>query len=338
MPTLVTGATGFLGNNVVRHLLDAGHEVRVLVRESSSRESLAGLDVDVRDGDVREAGPVQRAVDGCQTVVHCAGFVHLGWTGMKTARAINVDGSRNVAQAALNVGARLIHVSSMNALGIGRKDQPADEDTPRVGQIPCPYTITKREGEEVVRRYVAQGLDAVIVNPGFMLGPWDWKPSSGRMLIQIANHVTPAAPIGGCSVSDVRDVCGGIVAAIEKGRTGRQYLLCGHNMTYFELWRSIARHVGRHGPWIPLGPLVRLAGSAYGSLRTRVTGRETDVNGALIRISKQFHYYSARRAQSELSYRYRPLAESIQSAWNWFQQHGYIRPMRTKAPAHTPAH
>ena len=110
---------------------------------------------------------------------------------MEQDRAVNVQGTQNVAAAALEAGARMLHVSSVDALGVGHRDAPADEDSSREGKIPCTYVVTKREAEAVVRSYIDRGLDAVIVNPGFMLGPWDWKPSSGRMLLEVATRFTP---------------------------------------------------------------------------------------------------------------------------------------------------
>src|SRR5262249_37674601 len=145
---------------------------------------LAGLDVEIARGDVRDAEAVVRAVRGTTAVVHAAAHVHIGWTGMDISRAINVEGTRNVAAAALVEGVKLVHVSSLDALGVVERGQLGDEDTPPRGGTLCPYVVTKREAEQVILGFVAQGLNASIVNPGFVVGPNDWKPSSGRMLLQ----------------------------------------------------------------------------------------------------------------------------------------------------------
>src|SRR5690606_37215061 len=120
-------------------------------------------------------------------IVHAAASVHIGWTGIKEARAINVEGTRNVASAALAAGAKMVHVSSIDALGAWKPGAPPiDEETPAVGGVLCPYVITKREAEQVVFDLVRKGLHASIVNPGFMIGPYDWKPSSGKLLLSVA--------------------------------------------------------------------------------------------------------------------------------------------------------
>jgi dihydroflavonol-4-reductase len=323
MPVLVTGATGLVGNNVVRALLDQGQAVRVLVRESGDPRPLAGLTVEIAPGDVRDAASVQRACAGVSAVIHAAAIVHIGWSGREQQRAVNVEGTRHVAAAARQVAARLVHVSSVDALGLGRRGQPADEDAPRGGEILCPYVVTKRDAEQVVQEQVAQGLDAVIVNPGFLLGPWDWKPSSGRMLLQIACKFAPLAPTGGGTLCDIRDVTRGILAALERGQRGRNYVLGGHNLTYQAMWQLFADVTGGKPPWFRAGPLMRVLGGRGGDLWGKLTGREPDLNSAAVAMSSQFHYYSSARAQAELGYQLRPARETVEAAWQWFQDHGY---------------
>jgi dihydroflavonol-4-reductase len=336
VPILVTGATGLLGNNLVRQLLHQGRSVRVLVRNGRDPRPLDGLPVEVFEGDVRDADAVGRAMRDVTDVIHAAALVHMGWTRMEESRAINVGGTRNVAQAALAAGARMVHVSSVDALAPGAADRLADEETE--GQkVPCPYVVTKRAGEAEIRSLVQQGLKAVIVNPGLMLGPWDWKPSSGRMLLEIAQHPAPFTPRGGISLCDVRDVAAGTLMALEKGRVGQRYILTGHNMTYLEAWRMFAAQGGRSGPICRAGPLMLMIAGAAGDAWTRLTGRETDVNSAGVKLSNVFHYYSTARAQDELGYQNRPVEESIADAWNWFVQWGYVRraikrPRPVKAP------
>ncbi|MBI2481592.1 MAG: NAD-dependent epimerase/dehydratase family protein [Planctomycetia bacterium] len=323
MTTLVTGATGLVGNNVVRMLRDAGETVRVLVRKTSDPRPLAGLEVEVMTGDVCDAESVRRAMAGISQVVHAAAQVHIGWTGLESQRAINVEGTRNVAIAARAVSAKMVHVSSVDALGVGSLDLPADENSPREGKIPCSYVITKRESEQVFLDEVSRGLEGVVVNPGFMFGPWDWKPSSGRMLLEVARRFTPFAPKGGGSVCDVRDVASGILAALHRGAIGRRYILGGANVTYFDLWKQISRVTGGTAPICRAGPLMRIIAGRGGDLIGKLTGREPDVNSAAVGMSDLYHYYSIARAREELGYVVRPLEESIADAWRWFQSEGY---------------
>ena len=329
-PILVTGATGLLGNNVARLLLERGRRVRVLVREGSDPRPLAGLDLEVVHGDVRDAGTVRTAAAGVSAIIHAAAWVRLTWRQLDVAREINVRGTCHVADEARELGVRLIHVSTTDALAPGSPSQLANEDTPGE-KLPCSYVLSKREAECEVLRRVGEGLDAVIVNPGFLLGPWDWKPSSGRMLLEVAQRLVPLAPRGGISICDVRDVAAGTLAAIDGGQPGRRYILAGENMTYFEAWKRFAALGGRRGPIKcysrPVGWLIGFLGDAH----ERWISSESLINSATIGLGNTFHYYSSERARAELGYRSRPADESIRDAWDWFLANGYVRGAPAKA-------
>ena len=324
MKYLVTGATGLLGNNIVRRLLEVGEQVRVLSRSSEDLRPFAGLEVERRTGNVINAGDVREAAEGMDVVIHSAGHVHIGWSQEKQHRLVNVEGARNAAAAARAVGARLVHISSVNALGLGRIDHPASEETALPGAILCPYVVTKREGEAVVQREIERGLSGVIVHPGFMLGPWDWKPSSGQMLLEVARFA-PLAPTGAYSVGDARDVAAAVVEAAKSSAGHGRYILAGHNVTYFDAWKKFAGVAGKRGPRFRAGPFNRWVGALAGDCWGRVTGNEPNLNSAGMRMSCQQHCFSSAKAERELGYRIRPLTETIKDAWDWFVEHGYVK-------------
>jgi dihydroflavonol-4-reductase len=324
MRYLVTGATGLVGNNVVRQLLAAGQAVRVLARGTSDPRPLEGLDVERVAGDVRDPAAVAQACAGMDVVIHSAGYVYIGWTGVEEHVAINVEGTRNVARAARLAGARLVHVSSINALGLGRLEWPADEDTALPGIVPIPYVVTKQAAELVVLEEVGRGLWAAIVNPATMFGPWDWKPSSGQMLVEVSRG-SLFAPVGAQNFCDVRDVAAGVLAAAERGQSGRRYILGGHNLAYRDCWTRIAALGGRRGPRLPMGPIFRAVAVPLLHARTWLFGRESAANSAALALSRQSHCFSSARAQRELGYRIRPLDETLADAWQWLKEHGYLR-------------
>jgi dihydroflavonol-4-reductase len=324
MLTLVTGATGLLGNNIVRELLVRGQQVRVLVRESSNAKALAKLDVEHVVGAVTDPEAVKRAVYGAGRVIHCAGHVHIGWGDLQSHRQINIEGVRHIAAAARAEGSRLVHVSSVNALGLGTKKEPANEDHALPGIIPCGYVVSKREADEVIAQEVQKGLDAVIVYPGYMLGPWDWKPSSGRLLLAIATLYTPFCPLGACSLVDARDVSLGTLTALNLAKPGSRYVLAGTNLTYWEMLSLMASVTGAKGPSLPLGPVNRWIGGAFGDLAYRIRGKEPEINSASVRISAQQHCFSSAKAEKELHYTIRPARETVETAWKWFCDYGYV--------------
>lgn len=322
MKVLVTGATGFVGNNIVRMLLDQGDSVRVLVRATSAARPLQDLPVERVLGDVREAESVKRAAQDVDAIVHAAGDVHIGWTRKDRMRTTNVEGTRNVLDAAHPLRLRVIYVSTVNALGIGSANCPATEETPIQGNVRCGYVVTKQEAEQLAKQYAKQGLDIVIVNPGYMLGPWDWKPSSGEMLRSFVKYYMPLAPWGGCSVCDVRDVCAAIVTLLHRTVTGQQYILAGTNLPYLDFWQMLARITGGWSPIMRMGPAQRIALGLWGDFWTKVLPEESPLNSAMLGMSKQFHYYSSARAQAELGYQIRPAEESALDAWRWMREYG----------------
>ncbi|MEX0977870.1 MAG: NAD-dependent epimerase/dehydratase family protein [Pirellulales bacterium] len=323
--TLVTGATGLVGNNVVRRLLEEGGKVRVLVRATADPRPLADLPgLEFVRGDVRDPNAVAGAVRGADRVIHAAAYVRIGWTGWEQARNINVEGTRNVAQAVLAEGARLVHVSSVDALGLGAAGVAADEDSAPNGGVLCPYVVTKREAEQVVLSLVERGLWATIVNPSFMIGPFDWKPSSGRLLLSVARGWGLFAPLGTNCYCDARDVANGILSALERGRPGRRYILCGPMLSYFQAWRIFAEVTGGTPPVVPIGPIARMGAGRVGDLIGKLTGREPDLNSAATALAAQKRNFSSARAESELGYRVRPLRESASDAWEFFREHAYV--------------
>jgi dihydroflavonol-4-reductase len=325
---VVTGATGLVGNNVVRLLAQRGKSVRAVVR-SAGRE-LAGLHVQTAKAPLHDERALQEAIDGASFVVHSAAMVHCGWRHRDEMHAVNVEGTRHVARAARRAGARLVHVSSVDAIGLRADGGPADEETPAGGLPECPYVLTKREAELAVLAEVDRGLDAVIVNPVYMIGPWDWKPSSGRMLLEVAAGRGSFAPPGSNDFVDVRDVARGVIAARDRGRTGRRYILGGEPLSYFNAWRTFARITGR---MMPLGvapaPIVRFAGWC-GDMAGLVLGREPDVNSAAVGMSLLSHNFSSARAEAELGYVRGPFETAAQDAWDWFVTQGYARAVRPR--------
>jgi dihydroflavonol-4-reductase len=324
-PILVTGGSGLVGNNVVRGLAERGMSVRALVRPGFDPRIFEGVDVEIAAGDICNPDDMRRACQGTAGVVHSAGHVQLGWSRLETYRAINVEGTRNVAVAAREAGVRMVHVSSCDAIGVRSLTEPADEETPYAAAAPIPYAVTKHEAERVVLDEIEQGLDAVIVNPAFMLGPWDWKPSSGRMLLAVARGQGWFAPTGHFNVCDVRDVAAGIVAALAAGRSGQRYILGGETMSYLDAWRLFADVTGARRPVARIGPVVtRLAGWS-GDLWGKFSGREPEVNSAALALARLPKHYTSDRARRELGYQPRPFSQAVEDAWAWFLAHGYAR-------------
>lgn len=333
MKVFLTGGTGFLGNNIARLLAARGDSVVALVRERPSPEIFQGIDVELVVGDLHAEQVLATAIRATDAVIHSAALIHIGWDRLDESMRANRDGTETIARICREQAKRLVHVGTVNTLAMPPQRllgstaagsfAVADERTPLTAettQVPCSYVLSKRASVDVVQQQIERGLDACVVHPGFMLGPWDWKPSSGRMLLEIARRpFIPACPTGGCSVCDVRDVAAATTAALDQGQTGRQYILAGENWTYRRLWREISLRMGRPAPVLPIGPLIRVAASAYGKLNRSITGIETDVNGAALRMASQNLWYDSSRARAELGYTNRELSQTLDDAAFWIR-------------------
>lgn len=331
MKVFLTGGTGLLGNNIARQLSDRGDQVVALVRERPADEVFAGVDVELVRGDLSSEDVIDQAIARCDAVIHSAALIHIGWQLLDESMRANRDGTEVIAQAARKHGKPMVHVGTVNTLAMPPQRMfgssasgsfaLADERTPmtpETEQVPCSYVLSKRASVDVVQQQVALGLDARIVHPGFMLGPWDWKPSSGRMMLELGRRpYVPACPTGGCSVCDVRDVAAGTLAALDLGQCGRQYILAGENWTYRRLWQEMAVRMGRPAPVLPIGPLIRAAAVACGNVARSVTGTETDMNSAALKMASQMLWFDSSRAHSELGYSNRQPTQTLDDAAKW---------------------
>jgi len=319
---MVTGGTGLVGNNVVRLLADQGERPRVLIRASSDPRPLEGLDVETVLGDLCDVACLRRACQGVHVVIHCAAKVELSRFGAREQWRVNVEGTENVAKIAKRHAARLVHVSSLDALGLAPRSAPGDETSRPTHRAPCPYVTTKREAERRVLEHVADGLDGLIVNPGFVLGPWDWKPSSGRMLLKVARGHAWLAPRGINTFCDARHVAAGIVATVGRGRTGARYVLGGECFNYREAWTILAKVTGGRAPLVQVGPVAPYIAGRCGDLFTLLTGRSADVNSASVAMARQSKCFLSTRAEAELGYHPGTLRAAAECAWSWFQEYG----------------
>lgn len=326
---LVTGGTGLLGNVVIRHLLGRGDRARALVRSDPDPAVFDGLDVESVHAALTDPSAVRSAARDCDAVIHSAGMIHIGWKRLDESLVVNRDGSATIAEACRELGIPLVHVGTVNTLAIGHREVPSDETTPldcHGGQTPSTYVVSKRAGVNAVLAAARRGLRCGIVHPGFMLGPYDWKPSSGRMMVEIAKTWRPLSPTGGCSVCDVRDVADGTIAVMDRlldrtiATNGREYILAGENWTYLRLWTEMARRVGRRPPIKTAGMIPRTIGGIYGDLASRWSADESDLNTAAIAMSGQFHYHDSSRATAELGYHNRPIAETLDDAAEWLSR------------------
>ena len=329
MPTLLTGATGFVGSAVLRQLLFAGHDVRVLARPKSDRRNLEGLECEIAEGDLNEPGSLRAAVRGCENLFHVAADYRL-WAPdptelYRTNGAATVDLFRAAADAGVT---RMLYTSSVATLGINPDGIPSDETTPvSVDNMVGHYKRSKFLGEEAVSALVRDDeLPIVIVNPSTPIGPRDAKPTpTGRMIVEAAAGRMPAYVDTGLNVVHVEDVAVGHLLAFEKGQIGARYILGGEDLSLRDILTEIAAIVGRKPPRIslPRGPLFPLAYATEWLAKLRNSG-EPMLTVDSLRMSRKRMFFSSAKAEKQLGYTARPALEALQDAIRWFRDNRYL--------------
>ncbi len=325
-PVLVTGASGFVGSAVARALLADGRRVRVLLRPTSDRRNIDGLDVEERLGSLEEWGSLVAAVEGCGALYHVAADYRLWVREPSTMYAANVDGTVRLMAAAQEAGVeRIVYTSSVATLGHTADGTPADEGTPSsLHEMIGPYKRSKFLAEDAVRRLVHEKhLPAVIVNPSTPVGPRDVKPTpTGRMIIEAASGRMPAFVDTGLNLVHVDDCAQGHLLAEREGRIGERYILGGDNMTLAAILREIAKLCGRAPPKYELPVAAVWPVALVTEFAGRMTGREPFLTLDGLRMAKTRMFFTSAKAQGELGYRPRPAVEGLADAIEWFRAAG----------------
>jgi dihydroflavonol-4-reductase len=328
MTALVTGANGFLGSAVVRALLAEGTAVHALVRPGSDRRNLSGLAVAIVDGDVTNPESLRRAAAGCEAVFHVAADYRLWVADPQPMYRANVDGSVNVLEAAAGAGAtRMVYTSSVAVLGINADRTPADEDTPvTIDDMVGHYKRSKFLAEQAVRKRAAElQFPVVTVNPSTPIGPRDVKPTpTGRILLDAAAGRMPAFVDTGLNLVHVDDAAQGHLAALKRGTPGERYILGGDDFTLQQILALVAEHVGRRASTIRLPHWSVYPVAIAAEAVARLTKREPRVTLDGLRMSKKHMYFSSRKAQRELQYRWRDPRVGVAAAVDWFKANGYF--------------
>ncbi len=332
---LVTGASGFVGAAVTRRLLHAGHDVRVLLRPSSERENVAGLDVETVIGDLTEPQSLQAACRGCSVLFHVAADYRLWVRDKNDLYAANVTGTRNMLIAAAQADiSRIVYTSSVATLGTPGDGRPGNEDTPvTLADMVGHYKRSKYLAEQVVRELMDEfDLPVVIVNPSTPIGPRDIKPTpTGRIIVDAAHGRIPAFVDTGLNVAHVDDVAAGHLLALQRGRHGERYILGGTDCSLRWILRCVAEYVGRRPPSIELPRLLIYPVAWFSEVWAGITdGKEPMATLDGLRMSKKKMYFSCQKAIRVLGYDPRPAEDAVHDALDWFSANGYCRFVRSE--------
>lgn len=326
MKVLVTGATGFLGSNLAAALAEQGHEVRVLRRKTSRLTALEGVRFDSVIGDIMEPGSVEAAVTGCDLVFHTAAISQYWLNDRATTYRVNVEGTRNVVNAARKAGVqRLVHTSSVAALGYGSRGTLLDEthEFPDAQQW-WPYGHSKYLAEQAVHEACEAGLAAVIVNPTIILGPRDINFVSGSIVKASIEGTLRVAPPGGANFVHVADVVAGHIAAATRGRPGERYILGCENLSYYAMATIAGEVTGGAGPLVIL-PQWTLRPLAWIVDTVNALRKAPPVmTGERMLLSGETFYFDTGKAVRELELPQTPFRTAVEDTYRWYKDHKFL--------------
>ncbi|MCX6896658.1 MAG: NAD-dependent epimerase/dehydratase family protein [Verrucomicrobia bacterium] len=335
MNCFVTGASGFVGANVVRELVARGHRVKVLVRAGGDGRGIADLDVERVTGDLSDGAKLTAAMGGCDWCFHVAAAYHLWMRDYKPMYATNVLGTRNVLEAAGRAGCgRIVYTSTVGCIGVPEplpdgSILPSNEATPvSAAQMGNHYKLSKWQGEQIAFELARKGLPVVIVNPSGPIGPLDVKPTpTGQLIVDFLNGKLPAYIDTGLNWVHVRDVAVGHILAAANGNIGERYILGNRegNWTMKQTLEVLAEITGLPAPTREMPRAVALAAAYANAAFSFVTGIPPRVPLAGVRMSGHKMWFNPAKAIHELCLPQTPPRQAFAEAVEWFRANGHVK-------------
>jgi dihydroflavonol-4-reductase len=330
----VTGASGFIGANLVHELVARGHQVKALLRPSADLRGLAGADFERIEGDVSDRERLLTAMRGCDWCFHVAASYHLWLADYAPMYAANVQGTQNVLETAAKAGcSRIVYTSTVGCIGLpGQLNgavTPTDETTPVSGaQMSNHYKKSKWEAEQVALNLVGNGLPIVIVNPSAPIGPRDVKPTpTGQIIVDFLNRAMPAYLDTGLNFVHVRDVALGHILAAEKGRIGERYILgnAEGNWTMKEAFAALEQITGIRAPRARIPYWIALTAAHVDESISRISGKPPKAPLAGVRMARYKMFFNPAKAIRELGLPQTSPRQALNDAVEWFRTKGYVK-------------
>lgn len=326
MTALVTGATGFIGANIVRVLLEEGHAVRVLIRRGSPTHNIDGLPVEIAYGDLRNVLSLHAALRGCDTLYHAAAHYSLWTPRVEDVYAINVEGTTALLQAALDIGVqKVVYTSSVATLGLPADGRPGEETLSLpLDEAVGHYKRSKILAEQRAMALCQRGLPLVVVHPSAPVGPWDIKPTpTGKIIVDFLRRKMPAYVDTGLNLIDVRDVARGHLLAAQRGDIGERYILGHCNLSLHAILQLLAKVSGLPAPRLRIPYGVALAAAYVSEGAARLTRKPPAIPLAGVRLARHHMYFASHKAVHKLGLPQSSIEKALWQAVQWFRTHGY---------------
>jgi len=332
MTTLVTGAAGFLGSHVTRQLVARGDSVRVLMRPSSNNRAISDLSLEYVTGDLRDAGSLERAMNGVQRVFHVAADYRLWAKHPQEIYDSNVGGTRNLLAAAKDAGVeQFIYTSTVATIAVDRPELPNEATDAKLEEMIGHYKRSKWQAEQEVLTAAKAGLPAIVAMPTTPVGPWDWKPTpTGKIILDFLNGKMPGYVETGLNFVAVEECAAGHLLVSERGKVGERYLLGAENLTLKELLDTLARITGLRAPGMKIPHGVALGVAYLEGAFSRLVGKEPQIPVEGVKIAQHKMFVDCSRAQRELGFKPGSVLAALERAVRWYQANGYVKPGRAR--------
>ena len=332
MPTLVTGAAGFLGSHVARQLVARGEAVRVLLRPSSQNRAIADLPLEYVTGDLRDTDSLDRALKGITHVFHVAADYRLWAKDSKDIYDSNVGGTKNILAASKRAGVeQFVYTSTVATIAVDRPSQPNESTDAKLEEMIGHYKRSKWMAEREALNAAKEGLPVIVAMPTTPVGPWDWKPTpTGKLIVDFLNGKMPGYVDTGLNFVGVEECAAGHLLVAEKGKVGQRYLLGGENLTLKQMLDALSKITGLPSPSLKISHGVAL-GVAYAStIFSRLLGKEPGIPVEGVKIAQHKMFVDCARSQRELGFTAGPVAAALERAVRWYEANGYVTPRRAK--------
>lgn len=328
MRVLVTGPDGVLGSNLVRELIARSYEVSVLLLEKGKSPTLEGLAIKKYYGNILDLPEIEHCFENQDIIIHCAAATSVFPARNENVNKVNIQGTKNIIEAVKKHNIqRLIYVGTANSFGFGSslEDLGKEGNTYKSLKYGLDYMDSKRKAQEIILEEVKQnGLPAVIVNPTFMIGPYDSRPSSGLMILALHKGKVPGYTTGGKNYIAVKDAAFAIANAITMGKIGECYILGNENLTYQEAFNKISSAIGAKAPTRKLSSTMVITYGVLNSFFAKIFGYYPSVTKELATISCDRHYYSPEKARNDLQLPNTPIETAAKECFEWFKANGYL--------------